>query len=205
MKLTWIGHSCFKVESQGYTIILDPYEDHAVPGLKPVREEADEVFCSHEHGDHNARGAVSLRKGGKSPFHVTRLLTYHDHHKGAKRGNNTITILDDGECRIAHMGDVGCMPEPELLAQLKNLDAVLIPVGGFYTIDAKEAKALAQEIQAKVVLPMHYRLKRAGLRVIGRLDAYTALCDDVIVYPGSEITLTKDMKKQTAVLQPQNV
>ena len=53
MKLTWLGHSCFKMESNGYTIILDPYEDGYVPGLAPVRETADAVFCSHEHSDHN--------------------------------------------------------------------------------------------------------------------------------------------------------
>ena len=54
MKLTWLGHSCFKMESNGYTVILDPYEDDYVPGLAPVRETADAVFCSHEHKDHKS-------------------------------------------------------------------------------------------------------------------------------------------------------
>ena len=62
MKLTWLGHSCFKMESNGYTVILDPYEDDYVPGLAPVRETADAVFCSHEHKDHNARAVVTLKQ-----------------------------------------------------------------------------------------------------------------------------------------------
>lgn len=62
MKLTWLGHSCFKMESNGYTIILDPYEDGYVPGLAPVRETADAVFCSHEHSDHNGKETVTLKQ-----------------------------------------------------------------------------------------------------------------------------------------------
>ena len=58
MKITWIGHSCFKVEEAGYRIVFDPYDDGYVPGLGPVRETAEEVLCSHEHGDHNARKRV---------------------------------------------------------------------------------------------------------------------------------------------------
>ena len=58
MKITWIGHACFKIESDGYTLIFDPYADGFVPGLKPLREKADMVLCSHEHGDHNAKKLV---------------------------------------------------------------------------------------------------------------------------------------------------
>ena len=60
MKLTWIGHSCFKLESNGYTLILDPYEDNYVPGLAPVRERADAVFCRQEHSDQNGRETVTF-------------------------------------------------------------------------------------------------------------------------------------------------
>lgn len=46
MKITWLGHSCFTVESQGYRIVLDPYKDGSVPGLAPVRVEADQVLAA---------------------------------------------------------------------------------------------------------------------------------------------------------------
>ena len=68
MNITWIGHSCFKIESDGYIVITDPYEDGYVPGLKPLRESADMVLCSHEHGDHNARSLVSVREGVEKQF-----------------------------------------------------------------------------------------------------------------------------------------
>ena len=47
MKITWIGHSCFRIEEDGYSIIIDPYEDGSVPGLAEVRETADAVICTH--------------------------------------------------------------------------------------------------------------------------------------------------------------
>jgi hypothetical protein len=66
MKITWIGHACFKIESNGYTLIIDPYEDGYVPGLKPLRETADMVLCSHEHGDHNAKDLIEITEGKSS-------------------------------------------------------------------------------------------------------------------------------------------
>ena len=103
MKITWLGHSCFKVETKGYTLILDPYEDGSVPGCASVRETADEVLCSHEHYDHNYRGGVTLREHGASPVKVEVISAYHDNREGKLRGSNRIHILDDGEVRIAHI------------------------------------------------------------------------------------------------------
>ena len=78
MKITWIGHSCFKIEEGGHSIVIDPYDDNYVPGLKPVRESAQVVLASHEHGDHNARNRVTLVPGGEGPFTITKIETYHD-------------------------------------------------------------------------------------------------------------------------------
>ncbi|RHP48078.1 MBL fold metallo-hydrolase [Clostridium sp. AF32-12BH] len=202
MKITWLGHSCFKLESQGYTIILDPYEDGYVPGLAPVRETADAVFCSHEHNDHNARTVVTLKNSDvPSPFAITEIHTWHDEVQGAKRGANGIRIFDDGTYRVAHLGDLGCELEPEQLEQLKNLDAVMIPVGGFFTIDAAQAKKLVDQIQPRVTIPMHYRSENFGYDVLGTLEDFTALCDCVVEYPGNSIELNEEMLQQTAVLK----
>ena len=167
MKITWLGHSCFKVETKGYTLILDPYEDGSVPGCAPVRETADEVLCSHEHYDHNYRGGVTLREHGASPVKVEVISTYHDNREGKLRGSNRIHILDDGEVRIAHMGDLGCELEPEQLRKLEGLDGALIPVGGYYTIDAVQAKKLTDQIKPRITIPMHYRGDGFGFKELG--------------------------------------
>lgn len=205
MKITYLGHSCFRVESQGYSIILDPYEDGSVPGYSPVREEADAVLCSHGHRDHGAAENVSLREGGASPFTTETIDTWHDGQQGALRGADTIHILDDGQCRVAHLGDLGCDLSAEQKEALKGLTALMIPVGGFYTIDAAQAHALAEELSPTVVIPMHYRGEGFGYDAIGPLEAFTALRRDVKEYPGSTLELFPEAEKQTAVLRPRNL
>lgn len=205
MNITWLGHSCFRIESKGYAIVLDPYQDGKVPGYLPVREEADQVLCSHGHGDHCAVECVTLRQSGTSPFTVETIETWHDDQQGALRGANTIHILDDGQCRVAHLGDLGCDLTSEQKARLQGLSALMIPVGGHYTIDAAQAHKLAGELAPTVVIPMHYRRDGFGYDVIGTLEAFTTLCGDVAAYPGSELELTPETGSQTAVLRPKNV
>lgn len=204
MTLTWLGHSCFLVQSQGYQIVLDPYAPDSVPGYLPVCAEADQVLCSHEHRDHHGVEQVTLRQGGTSPFTIETISTWHDDQQGALRGPNTIHILDDGSCRIAHLGDLGCELTAQQKEQLKGLDALMIPVGGFYTIDAAQAKALAEELKPRVVIPMHYRGEGFGYDVIGPLSSFTDLCSNVVAHSSSQLEITPDTPAQVAVLTPQN-
>lgn len=199
MKLIWNGHSCFTLETAAGTLVLDPYEDEAVPGLSPIRLKGDAVYCSHEHRDHGARELVTL--SGRTPtVQVQELHTFHDEVQGAKRGNVIIRIFSAEGLRVAHLGDLGCELEAEQKEALKELDALLVPVGGFYTIDAKQAKALAEELKPRVVVPMHYRGATFGYEVIGPMEDYLALCSDVVRYEGNTLDLTKDTPAQTAVL-----
>ena len=206
MKITWIGHSCFKVEEAGYRIVFDPYDDGYVPGLGPVRETAEEVLCSHEHGDHNARKRVKLTSGGMSPFTVTKIETYHDPQKGALRGRNTIHILSGAGKRIAHFGDLGCELPADQLAQLENLDIAMIPVGGYYTIDAAQAADLVRKINPAHVIPMHYRGdgNSFGFDVIGTVREFTDLMDSVNFTGSCTVDLDNLPSEQVLVLTSQN-
>ncbi len=201
VKITWLGHSCFRVEFGDYAVVFDPYENGYVPGLTLARQEADLVLCSHEHGDHNARSMVDIREGGEAPFQVEFIATYHDDRKGALRGEDLIHILDDGECKIVHVGDLGCELLPEQKEMLKGSDVLMVPVGGYYTIDAKQAKRLVEDIKPGIVIPMHYRGEDFGFDVLAPLEDYTRLCDDVVYYDGNTLELTEGMPGQTAVLK----
>lgn len=199
MKLIWNGHSCFTLETPGGTLVLDPYQDNSVPGYAPLKLTADAVFCSHEHRDHGAREVVSL-SGRALDVAVEEIHTFHDPEGGKLRGTDIIRIFSAGGLRAAHLGDLGCELEPEQKERLKGLDAVMVPVGGFYTIDAKQAKALMDELQPRVVIPMHYRGQGFGYDVIGPVEDYLALCNDVVKYDGNTLELTCDTPAQTAVL-----
>lgn len=200
MKFIWHGHSCFSVDSNGYSAVFDPYGDGSVPGYAPLRLSADAVFCSHGHADHSAKELVTL-SDREFPYRVDALACYHDDKRGLLRGKNTIHILEAEGMRIAHLGDLGHMPKGKTLEALKGLDAVMIPVGGFYTIDAKTAHALIETIEPRVVFPMHYRWEDKAYDVISELTPFTELCDNVIAYDSDTFELTATTPAQTAVLR----
>lgn len=199
MKLTWYGHSCFTLEAPEGTVVFDPYLEGSVPGLSRLQLAADLVLCSHEHRDHSGRDLVSLT--GRAPaFSVETISTFHDPEGGALRGPDTIHILSAGGMRLAHLGDLGCELTPEQLDRLRGLDVLLIPVGGYYTIDAKQAQALAAEVKPRIVVPMHYRTDTYGYEVTSGVEGFLALRGDVVRYPGSSLEIAPDTPAQTAVL-----
>ena len=199
MQIKWLGHSCFLVTAEGYSAVFDPYADGSVPGLGPVRATADAVFCSHGHQDHSAAELVTLTGRG-FPLQVEELPCYHDDKRGLLRGKNTVRILHAEGMRAAHLGDLGHMPGKALLAALRGVDALLLPVGGYFTIDAAQARAVADAVGPRVVIPMHYRLGGMGYDVIGTLDAFTTLCNNVKTYDSDTFELRADTPAQTAVL-----
>ena len=207
MNLTYIGHSCFKLEYKGYTVIFDPYEDGHVPGYADIREKADLVLCSHGHGDHNAADIIEKIGEGinRNPFTITEIASYHDDAQGTLRGNNVIRVLDDGEYRIAHFGDLGCELTEQQKEQLKDLDVALIPVGGFYTIDAPTAKKVIDSISPRITIPMHFRGNGFGYDVLGDAEEYLKLCDKVVRMPGSTVEITKKTPAGTILLTAQNL
>lgn len=208
MKLTWIGHSCFRLEHNNYTIIFDPYGDGTVPGLAPVREKANLVLCSHGHGDHNAAENVEIIKESENPFTITDIPTYHDEKQGTLRGDDTVRLLDDGTVKIIHFGDIGCELTDEQAALLSGADVAMIPVGGFYTVDAEVARHIVDQVNPKVVIPMHYRKDGKGgfgFDVIDTVDTFLEKCDNVVKKDTCTIELDAQMPAQTIVLVPKNV
>lgn len=196
----WNGHSCFSVTADDYTIVLDPYAPGSVPGLPDLSLTANQVLCSHLHKDHGFTDAVTITGKNICPFTIQTIDTFHDDAQGTLRGTNRIHILKAHGMRAAHLGDLGCELTPEQTKLLKSVDALLIPVGGYYTIDADQAYAIVSALNPRVVIPMHYRSDRFGYPVIGRLEAFTTRCSDVITYNTDTLVLTPETGKQTAVL-----
>lgn len=196
--LEYLGHACFAMTYQGYRTILDPFVDGKVPGWAPIREKANAVFCSHGHADHNGRENVTLEPA-QAPYTVTELETDHDDQGGTLRGKNTVRIFSCGELRIAHMGDIGRSLTAAERSALLDVDCILLPVGGFFTIDAAQARDMAQSVRARVVIPMHYRTDAAGYDVIAPAEDFLRL------YPayetGNKLELTKETPAQVLLLR----
>ena len=200
MTITWLGHSCFMLEANGFRVLLDPYK--GVQGLPDIETEADAVYCSHGHFDHAWTENVRLTTGKDNPFTVKEIPTFHDDQGGTQRGTNTVRAFTADGVTVAHLGDLGHQLSAAQLADIGHCDAILIPVGGFYTIDAAAAKAVADAIGASVVIPMHYRKGPVGFDVLGTVEDFTRLYpqERVKEYPTNTLTLTKDTPPQVAVL-----
>ena len=155
MKITYLGHSCFKFEKDGFAMIIDPYQAGSVPGYAPLKENANQVLSTHKHGDHFGLNEVKLAvTRADTPFMVSFIETFHDDKKGALRGFNNVIIVDVDGLRLVHMGDIGCDLEDEDIEKIKGCDVLMIPVGGFYTIDAKQAKKMADQINPSITIGM---------------------------------------------------
>ena len=200
VKITYIGHACFKLSYNGSSLVIDPYADGYVPGLANVDESADAVYCSHYHDDHGCEAVVKLL-GGEAKWSVEEIVVPHDDAEGAKRGMNTIRIFTFGSLRIAHMGDIGRELSEEEIEKLSGLDCMMIPVGGFYTIDTAQATAIVQRTKPRVVIPMHYRSASFGYDVISKVTDFTDGLDNV-TFGGCEMLITEDMIPQVRVLWP---
>lgn len=200
VKITYLGHACFCLEAEGYRTVIDPY-NQMVPGVPELHVCAEAVYCSHQHGDHNNVRAVELEQSkGPAPYCVTEIETHHDDQGGALRGMNQVRIFDFGGLRVAHMGDLGRMLTPEELKIMGSIDCMMIPVGGFYTIDAATAKQVVEAVKPRVTIPMHYRTDKAGLSNIAHINDFTSLFDGV-VFGGTTFCLTEETPHQVLVLE----
>ena len=169
MKIEWFGHSCFRINE---SLVIDPYQDGSVPGLPNLRVSANKVICSHQHADHNGADCVKIVPGDDSAFAITEIPSWHDNQQGALRGPNTIFVIKCENLRVAHLGDLGCKLDDTQKRQLQNLDILMIPVGGFFTIDADQAASIAKELKPKCIIPMHFRGDGFGYDVLGTVDLF---------------------------------
>lgn len=180
MKITYLGHSCFKLEKGGFALIIDPYKAGSVPGYAPLKENANQVLSSHKHGDHFGWSEVKLAvTRADTPFDVSFIETYHDEKNGDERGSNNVIIVKVDGLKIVHMGDIGCELSDEELEPAMGCDVLLIPVGGVYTIDAAGAKAYVDRIAPSITVPMHYKGEGFGYPELATVDEFTKLFGQV--------------------------
>ena len=138
MLIKRFAHSCFLLQSEGGTRILtDPCDPATGYNVGPV--EADCVTESHQHHDHNYAAAAKGRdvKVISAPgeytvgdVKITGIPCWHDEMQGAKRGGNIIFVFEMDGLRLAHMGDIGHLPDEATLKAMGHIDILLIPVGG---------------------------------------------------------------------------
>lgn len=174
MKIRWFGQACFLMESEkGIRIVTDPFNSSL--GYKIPSVEADMVTVSHEHYDHNATDEVKgnpeiVRGTGEKKIKdiaIKGVETFHDKAQGAQRGKNTVFSFEIDGMKIIHLGDLGHILTQEQIENIGEVDILLIPVGGTFTIDAQEASEVVGQLKPKITIPMHYKTPAITLPIEG--------------------------------------
>lgn len=205
VKITWVGQSCFIVQSsEGRpTIITDP--PAAAVGYTLPAIPADVVTISHNHSDHNnaagVRGEFTLvdgrnvterREVSAAGITFTLIPSFHDNQGGSLRGSNTIIRWTQSGISFAHMGDYG---EDRLsdrqAADLRGLDVLFIPAGGFFTVDARQAAEMIRQLRPRIAILMHYRTALGGP---AQLAAFPAVAEPFpeLVYRPATVSLRRE-------------
>ncbi len=148
--------------------------------MKLPKLEADVLLVTHQHYDHNNVKAV-----GGNPFlvqgpgeyeikevFVQGISSFHDSSLGKEKGTNTVYTIEAEDLKLCHLGDLGQKElQPEQIEKIGEVDILMIPVGGVYTISAKEAVKIMSQIEPSIIIPMHYQLPKLKIKLDG-LDKF---------------------------------
>lgn len=174
MKITWLGHSSFLIESSSkMKIITDPFSEKI--GYNPFKENVDIVTISHNHFDHNYTKEISghpkivdtVLSTQINDLTITGFPSFHDKVKGSKRGKNIIYLFNIDGFKLCHMGDLGHSLSEDFIDKLGKIDVLFIPVGGNFTIDGKEASEICKKIRSHIIIPMHFKTQKLSFPLDG--------------------------------------
>jgi L-ascorbate metabolism protein UlaG (beta-lactamase superfamily) len=211
MKIKYLAHAAFLITADdGTRIITDPYATAKDLTYGNIDESADIVTISHDHGDHNNAAAV---KGNPQVVRDTTTVkgisikaipTFHDDKGGSERGKNNIYCFEVDGIRVCHLGDLGHLLTDNQVAEVGKVHVLLTPVGGHFTIDAKTAQTVSEQVRARVIIPMHYKTEKIDFPISG-LEEFLKDKDNVTRLGTSEVVFTRadfPASPTITVLQP---
>jgi len=203
MVIQWLGHASFLIISaNGTKIITDPYDPNAFSGglgYRRIEIPPDIVTVSHDHADHgyaeglpNHFGLVSSA-GSKNirGIDFKGVESFHDPEQGTMRGRNVMFVMNIDRVRTCHLGDLGHVLTGQQVDQLGEVDILLIPVGGYYTIGPEEADRVIGQLNPKVVIPMHYKTDKCNFP-IAPVDDFLSGKENVRRLDTSEYETTRE-------------
>jgi L-ascorbate metabolism protein UlaG (beta-lactamase superfamily) len=203
MNIQYYGHSCFKITTkpagratEGIAIFFDPFDKSI--GLRPPQGQADIVFVTHQHPDHNNIEALKgnpiiIDTPGEyaiKGINATGIETFHDAKEGAERGKNIVFTIDSEDIKVCHLGDLGTELSPHQLEEME-VDILFIPIGGKYTLGGEKAAELVRKIEPKIVIPMHYKINGSTLDI----DTEKKFCSEMGNCPRNKISKMNLKKK----------
>ncbi|OGS42437.1 MAG: hypothetical protein A3K67_01985 [Euryarchaeota archaeon RBG_16_62_10] len=199
MRVRWHGHACFEIEGS-VRVVTDPHDGKSL-GIAPPRVQADLVLVSHDHFDHNcaslvsgtetavlARPVMTVERGVR----VEGFTADHDAEKGRRRGHIIVFKFELDGTTFCHLGDLGHMPDEQLIEKIASVDFLFVPCGDVFTIGPELAKRVVESVAPKVAVPMHYRVPGLGLSIQPVQNFLKQFDDRHVVKVGNEVDFSAD-------------
>jgi len=172
-KIKWLGHSSVKIEA-GKVIYIDPWKikmgqkadlilishthhDHLSPAdIKKIQKEETVIIASSDAASQLSGDVRVLKPGQEVTVHgitVQAIPAYNIGKAYHPKASQWIGFLLTVEGKtIYYGGDTDLIPEMQSI----RADIVILPVGGTYTMTAKEAAEAVNLIRPEVAIPIHY-------------------------------------------------
>ena len=210
MEISWLGHSCFRLRSEDLVVITDPFPSSV--GLRPDSRAATAVTVSNPHPHHSSWSDVGgepkvFQNPGEyeySGIAVRGVMTPLSAGE-ARENRNVAFCIEIENLNVCHLGDITEPLTPREIDTLSPVDVLLAPVGGGCTLEVERVHQILQDLDAKVIIPMHYNIPNLTVE-LGSLDAFLRLTGVSDVQPQPRLALTASNllpNTRVVVLAPQ--
>ena len=170
MDIIWLGHSCFRLHDADMVVVTDPYP--ASLGLRIDSRPASVVTVSNTHPNHNNTESIEgdpkiFSDPGEYEYNgvtargvMTPLPDDQPHDQ-----RNVAFSIEIGSINVCHLGDISMPLTTRMIDELKPVDVVLMPTGGHCTLEIDLVYQTLQDLDPKIVIPMHYKTEGLNLEV----------------------------------------
>lgn len=168
VEITFVGHSTFRIRSPKDIVIATDFAGYWGKGRIP-----DVVTMNHAHETHytdspdpgikhvlrgwNPEGGAAQHELSIEDVYIRNVPTNIRHWSGsAEQDGNSIFIFEVGGLCIGHLGHLHHQLTPQHIGWIGRVDVLLVPVDGSYTLSHDSMVQVIRDLQAVIVIPMHY-------------------------------------------------
>jgi L-ascorbate metabolism protein UlaG (beta-lactamase superfamily) len=191
MYISWLGQSCFKIQSKDVALITDPVGKQN--GLRSPRlTNVDIIAISRKEIDISKAKTEALVIDTPGEYEMKQVFI-QGIPVAQNQGKETLTVfwIEVEGMTIGHLGPLATPPSDEELEKLEGLDILLVPVGGHKVLDAKKASQVISQIEPRIVIPMYYKIP--GIKE--KLDSVDSFCKEMGVKPSEKLEKLRMQKK----------
>jgi L-ascorbate metabolism protein UlaG (beta-lactamase superfamily) len=183
LAVTFLGHASFLIETPGHVTVVTDYNGVNIPRDPPDIATMNHAHSTHytDHPDPRIRHVLHGWRDDGQParidltegdLRVRNLPTNIREYGGAgtEYYGNSIFVFESAGLCVAHLSHLHHLLTPDDLAALGEIDVLMAPVDGMWTMNLKDMATVIAQLHPRLVLPMHYYGRDMLQRFLDVLD-----------------------------------